>query len=245
MSVPRLIATERRSSAGREATSRVCSHGMPVARRKRRSYHHRRHLSVPSSGARLCSSPKRCAEAFTLREVARRVGVSHAAAWRNARHFAGTRRGARCHRQHQVHQLSKRAAPSPASPAPASSSGSCASARRPACSPSNRAALPGDDPPSGGGPASRRSRPPSTTPSASLPPLRAEGVGQASSRRRRPWTTRCACTASRTATRPWPPRGALPVSADRAGEVCMRNLMRAAHRIPPHQCVRRCTGAPE
>ncbi len=57
---------------------------MPAARRKRRTYHHG-DLERALVDASITLIAKKGADAFTLREVARQVGVSHAAVYR---HFA-------------------------------------------------------------------------------------------------------------------------------------------------------------
>jgi AcrR family transcriptional regulator len=57
---------------------------MPAARRKRRTYHHG-DLERALVDASVTLIAKKGADAFTLREVARQVGVSHAAVYR---HFA-------------------------------------------------------------------------------------------------------------------------------------------------------------
>jgi AcrR family transcriptional regulator len=57
---------------------------MPAARRKRRTYHHG-DLERALVDASIALIAKKGADAFTLREVARQVGVSHAAVYR---HFA-------------------------------------------------------------------------------------------------------------------------------------------------------------
>jgi AcrR family transcriptional regulator len=77
---------------------------MPVARRKRRTYHHG-DLERALVEASIALIAKKGADAFTLREVARRVGVSHAAVYR---HFADKAAILEAIAVHGYHELAER-----------------------------------------------------------------------------------------------------------------------------------------